>query len=80
MGVAFSGQGSLQQAGFAFTGKGAMVSHDASQALMLIGFEAPPSAEGVPLKLRFELMSQRVLHIGLWAGRLVWLTHLLYLT
>ena len=58
MGVAFSGQGSLQQAGFAFTGKGAMVSHDASQALMLIGFEAPPSAGGVPLKLRFDMVKQ----------------------
>lgn len=58
MGVAFAGQGSLQPGGFAFTGKGAMVSHDASQALTLIGFEAPPSAGGVPLKLRFELVKQ----------------------
>ena len=58
MGVAFSGQGSLQPGGFAFTGKGAMVSQDASQALTLIGFEAPPSAAGVPLKLRFDLAKQ----------------------
>ncbi len=58
MGAAFSGQGSLQPAGFSFTGKGAMVSQDASQALTLIGFEAPPSAGGVPLQLRFDLAKQ----------------------
>jgi AsmA family/AsmA-like C-terminal region len=58
MGVAFHGEGSLQPAGFAFAGKGAMVSQDASQALTLIGFEAPPSAAGVPLKLRFDLTKQ----------------------
>jgi hypothetical protein len=58
MGVAFSGQGALQPGGIAFTGKGAMVSHDASQALTLLGFEAPPSAAGVPLKLRFDLVKQ----------------------
>jgi hypothetical protein len=58
MGVAFSGQGALQPGGIAFTGKGAMVSHDASQALTLLGFEAPPSATGVPLKLRFDLVKQ----------------------
>ena len=38
-----------------FTGKGAMVSQDASQALTLLGFEAPPSAAAVPLQLRFDL-------------------------
>ena len=46
MSVAFVGQGSLQPGGLAFTGKGAMVSQDASLALTLIGFEAPPSAGG----------------------------------
>jgi hypothetical protein len=58
MGVAFAGQGALAPQGFAFTGRGAMVSQDASQALTLIGFEAPPSASGVPVKLRFDLAKQ----------------------
>jgi hypothetical protein len=58
MGVAFDGQGSLQPAGFAFAGKGAMVSQDASQALTLIGFESPPSAAAIPLQLRFGLTKQ----------------------
>ena len=57
MGVAFAGQGRCNRV-VCFTGKGAMVSHDASQALTLIGFEAPPSAGGVPLKLRFDLVKQ----------------------
>ncbi len=58
MGVAFDGQGSLQPGGFAFAGKGAMVSQDASQALTLFGFEAPPSAATIPLQLRFGLTKQ----------------------
>jgi hypothetical protein len=58
MGVAFAGQGSLQPGGFAFAGKGAMVGKDTSQALTLIGFEAPPSAAGIPLQLRFGLTKQ----------------------
>jgi AsmA family/AsmA-like C-terminal region len=57
-GVAFSGQGSLQPSGLFFTGKGAMVSQDAGAALVLTGFEAPPSAAGVPLQLRFDLAKQ----------------------
>ena len=58
MGVAFAGQGSLQPGGFAFAGNGAMVGKDATQALTLIGFEAPPSAAGIPLQLRFGLTKQ----------------------
>jgi hypothetical protein len=58
VGVAFSGQGSLQPSGLFFTGKGAMVSQDAGAALVLTGFEAPPSAAGVPLQLRFDLAKQ----------------------
>jgi hypothetical protein len=58
MGVAFAGQGSLRPGGFTFAGKGAMVGKDASQALTLIGFEAPPSAAGIPLQLRFGLTKQ----------------------
>jgi hypothetical protein len=58
MGIAFGGQGSLQESGIAFTGKGAMVSRDASLVLMLGGFEAPPSAAGIPLQLRFDLVKQ----------------------
>jgi hypothetical protein len=58
IGIAFSGQGSFQASGLAFTGKGALVSRDASLALMLGGFEAPPSAAGVPLQLLFDLVKQ----------------------
>jgi hypothetical protein len=58
IGVAFSGQGSLQENGFSFTGQGATVSPDAALALMLVGFEAPPSAAGVPLQLRFGIAKQ----------------------
>jgi hypothetical protein len=58
IGIAFSGQGSMQPSGLAFTGKSAIVSRDASLALMLGGFEAPPSAAGVPLQLLFDLVKQ----------------------
>jgi hypothetical protein len=58
IGVAVSGQGSLQASGIAFTGKGAVVSRDASLALLLGGFEAPPSAKGVPLQVLFDLVKQ----------------------
>jgi hypothetical protein len=58
VGVAFSGQGSLQASALFFTGKGAMVSQDAGAALVLTGFEAPPSAAGVPLQLRFDIAKQ----------------------
>jgi len=56
--VAFVGQGSLQPAGLALAGKGAVVSRDASAALTLIGLEAPPSAAGVPLSLLFDAAKQ----------------------
>ena len=41
-----------------FTGKGAVVSRDAGAALLLAGFEAPPSAAGVPLQLLFDIAKQ----------------------
>ena len=56
--VAFVGQGSLQPAGLALAGKGAVASRDASAALTLLGFEAPPSAIGVPLSLRLDFTKQ----------------------
>jgi uncharacterized protein involved in outer membrane biogenesis len=56
--VAFVGQGSLQPSGLALGGKGAVVSRDASAALTLLGFEAPPSAASVPLTLRFDVAKQ----------------------
>lgn len=56
--VAFVGQGSLQQSGLALAGKGAVVSQDASAALTLLGFEAPPSAAAVPLSLRLDFTKQ----------------------
>ena len=56
--VAFVGQGSLQPGGLALAGKGAVVSQDASAALTLLGFEAPPSAAGVPLSLRLDFTKQ----------------------
>lgn len=56
--VAFSGEGALQESGFAFTGRGAVVSQDAALALMLTGVEVPPSAAGVPLQLRFDIAKQ----------------------
>jgi len=56
--VAFVGQGSLQPSGLAAAGKAAVVSQDASAALTLLGFEAPPSAAGVPLSLRLDVTKQ----------------------
>jgi hypothetical protein len=58
MDIAFEGQGSLQDSGMALAGKGSATSKDASLALMLVGFEAPPSAAGVPLSLRGDLVKQ----------------------
>jgi uncharacterized protein involved in outer membrane biogenesis len=58
VGIAFSGQGSLQDSGASFTGKGAVVSQDAGAAFVLTGFEAPPSAAGVPLQLLFDIAKQ----------------------
>ena len=52
------GQGSLQPDGLALAGKGAVVSRDASAALTLLGFEAPPSAANVPLSLKLDLTKQ----------------------
>ena len=56
--VAFVGQGSLQPDGLALAGKGAVVSRDASAALTLLGFEAPPSAANIPLSLKLDLTKQ----------------------
>ncbi|MBC8012703.1 MAG: AsmA family protein [Methyloceanibacter sp.] len=56
--VAFVGEGSLQPNGLALAGKGAVVSQDASAALTLLGFEAPPSAAAVPLSLRLDFTKQ----------------------
>ena len=56
--VAFVGEGSLQPKGLALAGKGAVVSRDASAALTLLGFEAPPSAANIPLSLTFDLTKQ----------------------
>ena len=58
MDISFEGQGSLQESGIALAGKGSATSKDASLALMLVGFEAPPSASGVPLSLRADLVKQ----------------------
>lgn len=58
VGLAFSGQGALQESGPSFTGKGAVVSQDAASALLLAGLEAPPSATGVPLQLLFDIAKQ----------------------
>jgi hypothetical protein len=56
--VAFAGEGSLQPKGLALAGKGAVVSRDASAALTLLGFEAPPSSANIPLSLTFDLTKQ----------------------
>ena len=53
--VAFAGEGSLRLDGLALAGKGAVVSRDASAALTLLGFEAPPSAANIPLSLTLDL-------------------------
>jgi len=58
MDISFEGQGSLQESGIALAGKGSATSRDASPALMLVGFEAPPSAAGVPFSLRADLVKQ----------------------
>jgi hypothetical protein len=55
LGIAFGGEGSLQDSGLLFTGRGAVVSQDAGAALLLTGFEAPPSAAGAKLQLRFDI-------------------------
>jgi AsmA-like C-terminal region/AsmA family len=65
IGIALRGQGSLKENGVAFAGKGALVSPDAALALMLAGFESPPSAAGVPMQLRFDISKQGpVLELG----------------
>ncbi|HEU4476064.1 MAG TPA: AsmA-like C-terminal region-containing protein, partial [Methyloceanibacter sp.] len=65
IGIALRGQGSLKENGVAFAGKGALVSPDAALALMLGGFESPPSASGVPTQLRFDIAKQGpVLELG----------------
>lgn len=56
IGIALRGEGTLAETGATFAGKGAVVSPDAALALMLTGFEAPPSAAGVPLQLRFDIV------------------------
>jgi uncharacterized protein involved in outer membrane biogenesis len=58
MQLAFDGQGSLQESGLALLGKGSIVSRDAGVALMMGGLEAPPSAAGVPLSLRADIVKQ----------------------
>ena len=58
MQLAFDGQGSLQESGLALLGKGSIVSQDAGVALMMSGLEAPPSAAGVPLSLRADIVKQ----------------------
>jgi uncharacterized protein involved in outer membrane biogenesis len=52
------GQGSVQDSGTNFSGKASLTSQDASLALMLLGFEAPPSAAGVPLSLHGDILKQ----------------------
>jgi uncharacterized protein involved in outer membrane biogenesis len=58
MKLGFDGQGSVQEEGVAFTGKGSLTSQDASLALALMGLEAPPSAAGVPLAVRADIAKQ----------------------
>jgi len=58
MQLAFDGQGSLQDSGLALLGKGSIASQDAGVALMMSGLEAPPSAAGVPLSLRADIVKQ----------------------
>lgn len=52
------GQGALDQAGTSFNGKVSLTSRDASLALMLLGFEAPPSSAGIPLSLQADIVKQ----------------------
>jgi uncharacterized protein involved in outer membrane biogenesis len=58
MQLAFEGHGALQDEGVALTGKVSASTQDAGLALMLAGFEAPPSAAGVPLTLKVDLVKQ----------------------
>ncbi|HEV7462404.1 MAG TPA: AsmA family protein, partial [Methyloceanibacter sp.] len=58
MKLGFDGQGSVQEQGVAFNGKGSLTSQDASLALMLMGLEAPPSAAGVPLAVHADIVKQ----------------------
>ena len=52
------GRGRCSRSGLALAGKGAVVSRDASAALTLLGFEAPPSAANIPLSLKLDLTKQ----------------------
>ena len=58
MQLAFEGQGALQEKGVALNGHGSVATEDASLALPLFGFDAPPSAEGVPLRLSANVAKQ----------------------
>lgn len=58
MQISFEGQGAVPEAGTVLAGNLSVVTKDASLALMLAGLEAPPSAAGVPLELRADLVKQ----------------------
>ncbi len=58
MRLAFEGQGALQEKGIALSGHGSVATEDASLALPLFGFDAPPSADGVPLRLSANVVKQ----------------------
>ncbi len=58
MQLAFEGQGALREEGVALNGHGSIATEDASLALPLFGFDAPPSAEGVPLSLSANVAKQ----------------------
>ena len=58
MKLAFDGQGSLQESGLALAGHGSMTTQDATLALMMAGFEAPPSAANVSLTLAADVVKE----------------------
>ncbi len=56
MKLSFDGQGTAQETGATLNGKVSLASQDASLALMLLGFEAPPSSASVPLTLHADIV------------------------
>jgi uncharacterized protein involved in outer membrane biogenesis len=58
MKLSFDGQGTAQEAGATLKGKASLTSQDASLALMLLGFEAPPSSASVPITLHADVVKE----------------------
>jgi hypothetical protein len=71
MQLGFNGRGSLQGDVVSLKGKTAILTKDASLAIMMAGLEAPPSATGVPLELSADVVKQaRTIDLTAVTGRI----------